>query len=99
MVYSKHQNQIEIETFGVETLINQFQVEMTKKHLDLRTYQQSCSMNNIYQGNIYANFSEHLLLKCNENAVLFFEITQNKVKCPFYLENGFFCYVMFGGCP
>ena len=45
------------------------------------------------------NFSVFLLLKYNENNVLFSKITQNKVKGPFFLTKCLFCYAMLGGCP
>ena len=53
----------------------------------------------IYLGKMRVRFSELLLLKCNENAVLFLKTTQNKLKDSFFLEKYPFCYVMFGGCP
>ena len=56
-------------------------------------------MKSIFQCKIHVHFLELLLLKCNENAALYFEIIQKKVKGYFYIERGPFRYVMLGGCP
>ena len=56
-------------------------------------------MVSIYPGNMCVYFLELLLLKCNENAVLFFKITQDKVNGLFFLEKCPFCNIVFGGCP
>ena len=56
-----------------------FQVEITKKHLDLQTFQQLWSLTRIYLRKMCVHFSERLLLKCNENTVFFFKIKLARV--------------------
>ena len=48
---------------------------------------------------MFEQFPDLLLLKCDENAVFFCKITQNKVKGSFFIEKCSFCYAIFGGCP
>ena len=44
------------------------------------------SMTSIYLGKTCVYFLELLLLRCNEEAVFFFKITQNQVERPFFLK-------------
>ena len=60
-----------------------FQVEITKKALGIKTYQQLRSIRSIYLSKMCVNFSKLSLLNCNENAAFFFKTSQNKVKGPF----------------
>ena len=76
-----------------------FQLEITKKVLGLKTYQQLLSMRSIYLSKICVNFSELFLLNYNENAIFFFKITQKNCRGTLFLEKFPLHYVMFGGCP
>ena len=64
-------------------------------HLDLQTYKQLRGMTSIYLEKICVNFSELLLIKCNENYFFHFKITQNKVKEPFFSKSALFVIMLY----
>ena len=55
-----------------------FEVEITKKALGLKTHQLLRSMKSLYLGKKSVNFSVLFFLNCNKNSVFFFNITLNK---------------------
>ena len=84
MVYLKHQIQIQMKIWSrnlstYRNWLTNFQVEITKKHVDLQACQQLCSRANIYLVEMRAYASKLFLLKCNEKVVFFFKFTQNKL--------------------
>ena len=69
-----------------------FQIEVTKKRLNLQTYQQLYSMTSIYLGKICVIFSELLFLNVIAEMKMLFYFIKLPMKCPF-------CYLIIGGCP
>ena len=73
-----------------------FQIEVTKKRLNLQTYQQLYSMTSLYLGKICVISSELLFL--NVMKMLFYFI-KLPMKDLFFSEQCPFCYLVIGGCP
>ena len=68
------------------------QIDVIIKRLNLKTFQQLCSMIGTSLGKMCFHCLELPLLKFWENVFFFFETTQNRVKFTFYLNSVLFFY-------
>ena len=74
-------NSLEIGSRNLDQTI--FELKLWKKHLNLQTFQQLCSMATAYLGKMCVHVLELPFLKCNETAAFWF-IPIIKKRIPFF---------------